>query len=412
MIFSTCGVSARAFLRDAAAVDTQAFTSSATLAAVLKDVMYGDIDLFTDPACTKEAQIPLGGRLSGTQYFVKDAATGYGVGGWLCFIYAQAVYNKLFGERLGNATNLRNSEIKLRGLSRLDYATLSGANVRSGAYIRTTPKSDGSFYTKDGHSMIILCYDAESITYLEGNADNNGLVRIAIDSWSEFNAGELSGRGRKLCHVIQPKDAHYDSLYNAPPPPPPTDPTLPFTDVFASAWYTKNQSVRFAYNNGLLKGISDTEFAPDANVTRAMFVTVLGRLAGVSKHYTGQSTFSDVEIGCYYTPYVMWAEDNDIVEGFADGTFLPEAAITREQICKLMVKYCKYADVALPDTEPKLFIDDADISGWAYKYVYICQGADLINGEKQGNGYLFSPRNCATRAQVATILMNYIKKYI
>lgn len=92
---------------------------------------------------------------------------------------------------------------------------------------------------------------------------------------------------------------------------------------------------------GLFTGVSDTEFAPNKTATRAMFVTVLGRLAGVSTGNTGDNKFIDVKNNDYFYPYVMWAVENGVVSGLSDSKFGSSNNITREQDGCYALQFCK-----------------------------------------------------------------------
>ncbi|MBQ6947798.1 MAG: S-layer homology domain-containing protein [Clostridia bacterium] len=144
-----------------------------------------------------------------------------------------------------------------------------------------------------------------------------------------------------------------------------------------------------------------------------MFVTVLGRLDGVDPAtLSGATRFTDVKKKQYYAPYVGWANEKGIVAGLSDTTFGPEANITREQICAMMVRYCAYADITLQKMNaPITFKDAGDISSYAGSAVAACQQGGLVNGEKVTGGYNFRPQGNATRAEVATIMMNFAKTY-
>lgn len=193
------------------------YTDSDRLAALLDEVFAGDIDVFSDSACTKEVSMPVGSSMSNsTQYYVKSQTTGNNVSGWQCYIYGNAVYNKLFREWVGHANGFAHSRVVIAGGSNtVSYEKLRDAGVRCGAYLRTTGNSDGSYSGSVGHSMIILAYDQDNITYLEGNGDGNGLVRVTIRSWSDFNLRQLSGRGRYISHMVQPTEEYYAEHYPA-----------------------------------------------------------------------------------------------------------------------------------------------------------------------------------------------------
>lgn len=183
-----------------------------------------------------------------------------------------------------------------------------------------------------------------------------------------------------------------------------------FTDLKAKDWYVKNGAIGFAYNQGLFKGTSDTTFGPDDPMTRAMFVTVLGRLHGVQADNKAATPFTDVLKGQYYVGYVKWANANGIVKGTSNTTFSPDANVTREQICAMMLRYCDFADITLQKVNPAMnFADAKKISGYARAAVTACQRGGIVNGKEGGK---FDPLGNATRAEVATILMNFSKNYL
>ena len=185
-----------------------------------------------------------------------------------------------------------------------------------------------------------------------------------------------------------------------------------FSDVKQKDWFYKNNSINYVYNEGLFTGTSQTTFSPNAPMTRGMFVTVLGRLHGVSVNHRVKTAFTDVKKGQYYTGYVQWANKAGIVNGVSKTSFAPNANITREQICKMMAEYCSFAGIELSKTGKSITFKDASkISRWAKKYVTTCQTAGLVNGEKKDGIYYFRPQGNATRAEVATIIYNFAKKY-
>ncbi len=183
-----------------------------------------------------------------------------------------------------------------------------------------------------------------------------------------------------------------------------------FTDVQKKDWYYK--AVEYAVNNNLFSGLTETDFGPGENMTRGMFVTVLGRLHGVSVSKKVSTKFVDVKKNQYYTGYVKWANDNNIVSGLTTTTFGPEENINREQICAMMVRYCSYAKITLQKKNAAItFKDGAKISKFARSAVKACQQGGIVNGEKVSGGYNFRPQGNATRAEVATIMMNFAKTY-
>lgn len=177
-----------------------------------------------------------------------------------------------------------------------------------------------------------------------------------------------------------------------------------FSDVSKTAWYY--DAVQQAYNNEWFMGTSASKFSPDANMTRGMFVTVLGRFANAMG--TPSDRFNDVSSESYYAGFVAWAAENGIVSGVSSDKFAPETAITREQLTVMVYNYMKFIKTDLEFINNKIdFTDDYEISSWAREAVYYTQQAGIINGMPDGS---FKPKGTATRAEVATIFMNLNNK--
>ena len=195
------------------------YTDNPAFAKALDDLFAGDIDLYKDSKRTKEVSMPLGFRVSmNDPYYMYSTSRKTQTYGWTCFIYSNGAFNKLFGEYVHRGDALKNCYIAVgKGAKTMTYDLLKNNNIRAGAYIRTSPKSDGSYYGNDGHSMIILAYDKKHITYLEGNGDGKGLVRITKRTYSEFNSAQLTGRGRKVTHIVQPTEKWFNELYGNRP---------------------------------------------------------------------------------------------------------------------------------------------------------------------------------------------------
>ena len=180
-------------------------------------------------------------------------------------------------------------------------------------------------------------------------------------------------------------------------------PSTNFTDVEENGWY--HTGVDFMVKNGFMNGVADDAFDVDGNLTRAQLVTILYRIAGEPES-TATNPFADVADGQWYTNAVIWAAENGIVKGVNTTTFAPNDQITREQIATILFRYAKAEKVEgkladFPDAE-KVSDYAADAMAWAVE-----QG--LINGisESDGKTYL-APQETATRAQIAVILMRYL----
>ncbi len=176
----------------------------------------------------------------------------------------------------------------------------------------------------------------------------------------------------------------------------------PFTDVDINDWY--HDAVQYVYENNIFKGTSETKFTPNGTMTRGMFVTVLGRMAGVDiEEYAGGSSFSDVDPSAYYAPYVAWAAKHGITSGTGDGRFSPDALINREQMATFFVRYFEIFGVEF-DTGAEIETIPADIdqvSDYAKEAVLKLWKTGLLNGD----GINFNPKTNASRAQAATLCM-------
>ena len=215
LLLSVMPMGVFADIRNPSQAQAGSYTSSTELAALLSGVFSGDIDIYSNGGCTSEVSMPLGLSMNKkTTYYVKDKTDSESIGGRQCYIYANAVYNKLFNEYVGHADGLKHSRVAVSGGGNsLSCSQLQNAGIRCGAYIRTTNKSSGAYNGSDGHSMIILSYNSSGITYLEGNGDGKGLIRIDTKSWSDFNKAHLSGRSRYISHIVQPTDSYYNANY-------------------------------------------------------------------------------------------------------------------------------------------------------------------------------------------------------
>lgn len=167
--------------------------------------------------------------------------------------------------------------------------------------------------------------------------------------------------------------------------------------------------IDFCVENGLFAGTSATTFSPDGNMTRAMLVTVLYRLEG-QPAVTASNPFSDVANDQWFTNAIIWAADKGVVSGVGGGKFNPDGNITREQIATIMYRYAEYKSYDVSATaDLKPFPDETDVSAWAYKALAWANAEGLVSGVgANGTSYL-QPLGNATRAQVAAILMRYVK---
>ena len=182
--------------------------------------------------------------------------------------------------------------------------------------------------------------------------------------------------------------------------------TAVFSDVAADDWFF--DSVNYAKENGLMSGVSSTEFAPEESVTRAMLVVVLHRLEGTPPP-AKSSEFADVAADQWYTDGIAWAAEKGIVNGVEDDKFAPDAKITREQIAAIMHRYAVYKgyDVSVGESTNILSYDDVDkVSEYAIAPLSWAVGSGLVKGKTAST---LNPEDNATRAEIAVILHRFIE---
>ena len=175
-----------------------------------------------------------------------------------------------------------------------------------------------------------------------------------------------------------------------------------FIDIAPDAWY--KDAIQYAYDNGLMTGVSANEFAPEATTTRAMIVSILARLEGVT---TAEAAgFADVDDNDWYATAVNWAANVGVVNGYEDNTFRPNTAITREQLAAILMNYAAYkgedvsnrADLTSYTDQPSTWAEEA--MSWA-----VAEG--LLTGVTADT---LQPQGAATRAQVAAILQRFLSE--
>lgn len=175
-----------------------------------------------------------------------------------------------------------------------------------------------------------------------------------------------------------------------------------FSDT-ANHWAA--DAISFCAARELFKGVGGGRFSPDAPMTRAMFATVLYRIAGMPA-VSGANSFYDVAAGQWYTDAILWGQSTGIISGYGNGLFGTNDLVTREQMCVMLSRYLQWAGYELPAvTAAKQFGDKAQISKWAADNVAFCQTRGLINGQPNNR---FAPKANATRAENSTVLQRMI----
>ena len=185
-------------------------------------------------------------------------------------------------------------------------------------------------------------------------------------------------------------------------------PSAPFTDVDTAKWY--HLSVDYVLTHKMMNGVSSRAFAPNANLTRGMLVQILYNLEGKPKGTA--ANFSDVQADAWYAEAVGWAAANKVVTGYADGTFRPNAAVTREQAAAILYRYAqsKGIDVSVGENTNILsYVDVQQASEYAIPALQWAVGAGVLNGK---NGGRLAPTGTATRAEIAAIMQRWCENII
>lgn len=168
--------------------------------------------------------------------------------------------------------------------------------------------------------------------------------------------------------------------------------------------------IEFVTSREIFVGVTDSLFNPNGTTTRAMFVTVLGRLyersyGMIQRDYDHK--FTDCNYSAYYGKYVDWATTAGIIEGYGDGTFGPDKPVTREQMAAMMYRFAKYMGITNGKiTAKQAFADDAKISGYAREGVAYCYNNGIVKGR---GGNVFDPKANTTRAEMAAFIARYIR---
>lgn len=179
-----------------------------------------------------------------------------------------------------------------------------------------------------------------------------------------------------------------------------------YSDVKSEEWY--RSAAEFATLNGLMNGVGDNKFGGNISTTRAQLVTILYRYAG-SPEVSKSTPFTDIKAGQWYTSAVNWAYEKGVVKGISATEFGTDAKITREQLVTILYRYCKSEGVDVSDSQGLTNYSDAGrVSEYAQDSMKWGVAKKIITGIKEGQNMMLQPQNNASRAQIATIMMRFI----
>ena len=253
--------------------------------------------------------------------------------------------------------------------------------------------------------------------YITAGTDIQGLEvgckisATGLASYDDTYSGDSSlyprVRVRDRAEIICSEGGDEPDIPDIPLPPvtptPTPTPELPFDDVKPGNWFYND--VAYVYEKGIMDGVDNRVFSPNTTLNRAMFVTMLYRVAGepaVSK----TADFSDVPGGTWFSDAVAWASSQGIVDGYDDDLFGPYNSLTREQLATILYRYAKWSgrSTYAPTDALAGFADAADVSAYALDAMRWAVYTGLMQGSENG----LEPQSSASRAQVAAIIHRFL----
>ena len=251
---------------------------------------------------------------------------------------------------------------------------------------------------------------SRGVSYKLKSGDDTAEYSVSVKNQGSIGGGgggggSFSGGGGGASTVIKPTATATPEPTATPEAAATPKPSVPFTDVKEGDWYY--EAVSKAYADGIMNGISETEFGANEAVTRAMLVTMLHRLEGAPEA-AAKARFKDVAAKAYYADAVAWANENGIVKGMSEDEFAPDEKVTREQTAAVLERYADFKGLATDETADLDGFNDAImISEWAKSNVAWAVGKGLIAGKGDG---LLDPMGETTRAELAVILQRFLSE--
>ncbi|MBQ8264478.1 MAG: S-layer homology domain-containing protein, partial [Oscillospiraceae bacterium] len=312
---------------------------------------------------------------------------------------------------------LQVSDIQLIGSGSVEAKNVKAAQVNDGSVI-------GQLITVKG--SVVSYEEANGLVQTIMVKDGYGtVVRVFIDGYITTDKDVQNLAVGNLITVTGL--ASYDNTFNAPegpfpririrdradivctrlvaPPDEPVPERFPFTDVESDDWFYGD--VFKIWKADIMNGVSETLFAPQTTLNRAMFATMIYRLSG--EEYEGEgSAFEDVEEGKWYSDAIAWCAEKGVVTGFSETVFGPESPVTREQAAAMLYRYAEYKgyDVSAGEkTDLSDFTDADNVSSYAENAVKWAVGAGIIRGMTEDT---IVPTDSSTRAQIACMFNRFI----
>jgi len=268
---------------------------------------------------------------------------------------------------------------------------LPAAELENAVIVEISISSDGKNITTFNGGEIGISIPVTG-DYKAG--DSYKVIVISADGTTETLVGKVVVSGGKATVEVAVKHLSTFVVTDTP--------IAVFDDVAADAWYY--DAVQYAALGGMMKGVGETAFAPDTKISRAMFVTILYRLAGAPA-VTGAVDFSDVPQGAWYTDAAVWANKTGIVDGRGNGSFGSTENVTREEAAAILYRYAVFSQMDVSKTTALSAYRDANtVSTWAHTAVSWTNASGLITGMSADT---LAPKESMTRAQAALVFMRF-----
>ena len=176
----------------------------------------------------------------------------------------------------------------------------------------------------------------------------------------------------------------------------------PFRDVDKGAWFS--EAVQYVYEHELMNGMETTEFGPDRPMSRAMLITVLHRMDGETEAET-ELPFTDISTAGFYYDALEWGYAEGIIKGMTDSEFSPDLSITREMMVAMFYRYADYKGL---DTQKRAelggYADAQRVAEYAKEPFEWAVAEGIINGMSERE---LGPQGLASRAQCAAVLQRF-----
>lgn len=325
------------------------------------------------------------------------------------FVYDKQIqydyaYTDNFKDIPSTASSTTNLTLPLKGFFGSDFVWMSSSNclkieAKSGDVTITTPSSTtsvtltavisaGTSKTKDYTSKISVKGKSSS-----GGGGGGGGGGSTTSSGGSSNGSVVAATTDNI--TVTPEPA---AVINPNP--------SGFTDLDSVSWALT--AINNLYVNGVINGKEANKFYPNDSVTRAEFAKMLVLTFDIDKVAVSSATFTDVPLSSWASEYVEAAYNSGIIAGFDDGSFDPNAEITRQDMAVMVYRAMTAAGYTVEDkTEAVTFTDDDIIASYSKEAVSSLQRAKVIDGLGDGS---FGPLNTSTRAQACQIIYNVFNK--